>query len=372
MKHSLRFYPLGNADTCLVELASKGVLIFDYANTRDPDDPDDPRADLPPAVHGRLDALDRDDVDVLAITHLDQDHIAGVSEFFHLDHAAKYQGGDRVKVKVLWVPAAAITESKDQLSAEGRIVQAEARYRLKQGEGIRVFSPSAALKDWLEEQGLTVASREHLITDAGQVVPGFSKNDDGVEFFAHSPFADRQDGKLIDRNSNCLVLQATFLADDQETKVMLSGDAPHEALAGVVRVTKAHSNEDRLEWDVFKLPHHCSYLSLGPEKGKSKTKPVPEVAWLFEQQGAEHCVLVSSSDPVPAEDTEQPPHRQAAAYYRGVSDDLDGEFKVTMEHPSVASPEPLVVDIGRRGATVQKRVPESNVVVTQRRAPRAG
>ena len=372
MSHTLTFYPLGNADTCLIELAEKRPLLFDYANTRSSDDPNDRRVDLPNEIRDRLKVLGRDDVDVLAITHLDQDHIAGVSEFFHLDHAAKYQGGDRVKIQDLWVPAAAITETRENLSSEGRIVQAEARYRLKQGDGIRVFSRPDALKDWLAEQGLTVTSRKRLITDAGQLVPGFSKERDGVEFFAHSPFADHQDGKMVDRNSNCLVLQATFLEGGQKTRVMLTGDAPHEALAGIVKVTKAHSNEDRLEWDLFKVPHHCSYLSLGPEKGDDVTKPVPEVAWLYEEQGARRCVLVSSSDPVPDKDTDQPPHRQAAEYYRGISDGFAGEFKVTMEHPSVSAPKPLVIDIDRLGVTVRKRVPGTSTVITQQRAPRAG
>ena len=270
------------------------------------------------------------------------------------------------------MPAAAITESRDELSTEGRIVQAEARYRLREGERIRVFSRPDALEDWLAEHDLTVASRQHLITDAGQLVPGFTKDADGVEFFVHSPFADRQDGKLIDRNASSLVLQATFVADGHETRVMLSGDSPHDALADMVRVTKGHSNEDRLEWDVFKLPHHCSYLSLGPEKGRDMTVPVPEVAWLFEEQGADRCTAISSSDPIPDEDTDQPPHCQAAAYYRKISDDHDGEFKVTMEHPSESSPKPLVIDIDDLGATVRKRVAATAVAATQRPAPRAG
>lgn len=269
MKHTLRFYPLGNADSCLVELSEDRPLLFDFADTRPKDDPDDARIDLPRAIRDRLDELGRDSVDVLALTHLDEDHIVGVSEFFHLDHAKKYQGGDRVKIEALWVPAAAITESRDNLSTEGRIVQAEARHRLKEGKGIRVFSRPVALEDWLAEQELTVGSREDLITDAGQVVPGFSKEEDGVEFFTHSPFADREDGKLVDRNSKSLVFQATFLSGSQETRVILGGDAPHEELSRIVKTTKQHSNESRLEWDVFKVPHHCSYLSLGPEKGRT-------------------------------------------------------------------------------------------------------
>ncbi|MYH49049.1 MAG: hypothetical protein F4151_05820 [Gammaproteobacteria bacterium] len=348
--HRLTFYPLGNADTCLVETSAGAVLLFDYAAMADPDDPSDRRIDLPRAIRERLDVLGRDHVDVLALTHLDQDHIQGVSDFFVLEHASKYQGRGRVKISNLWVPAAAITESKETLTDDGRAVQAEARYRLQRGEGVRVFSRPAALKEWLAEHGLTIESRAHLITDAGQLVPSFKKDADCVEFFAHSPFADREDGKLVDRNSGSLVLQATFTAAGRDSRLMLGGDVSYEIWTRIVTVTKAHANDHRLEWDVFKLPHHCSYLSLGPEKGRQVTKPVPEAVWLFEHQGAVRSIAVATSDPIPARDTDQPPHRQAAAYYRGVSVGHRGKFFVTMEHPTQHSPKPLVVVVDRLGA----------------------
>jgi hypothetical protein len=30
-------------------------------------------------------------------------------------------------------------------------------------------------------------------------------------------------------------------------------------------------------WDVFKVPHHCSYTALSDTKGKDETVPVDEV-----------------------------------------------------------------------------------------------
>ena len=68
------------------------------------------------------------------------------------------------------------------------------------------------------------------------------------------------------------------------------------------------------------------------KKATKKTTPVSDVKWLFEQ-GQEKAILVSTSDPIPATNTTQPPHRQAANYYKDVAKDIEGEFKVTMEHP---------------------------------------
>lgn len=368
-------FPIGNADCCRIDLAGGEKLLFDYADMRCAGDADDKRIDLPAELRKDLDSVKRDFYEVVAFTHLDTDHITGAAEFFHFRHAQKYQGAGRVKINELWVPAFVITE--EGCNDEARVIQAEARYRLQQGAGIRVFSRPAKLEKWLTANGLTLASRQALITDAGQVVPGFSQAAHGVEFFAHSPFARRQnDGTFVDRNDNSLVVQATFLADGKETKLLLAADSTSDVLADIVSITKAKKNETRLEWDVFKLPHHCSYLSLSSEKGADKTVPVPEVQWLFETQGHTGGVIASTSWPIPAKggtaDDDQPPHRQAAAYYRDVRTKLAGEFVVTMEHPSTVAPAPLVITIDYWGARVERpnRPVGGGAIATP--APRAG
>jgi hypothetical protein len=369
--HTVTMFPLGNADCCRIDLAGGQKILFDYANTRNADDPDDKRIDLEKELRADLKAARRDSYDVVAFTHLDTDHFCGASEFFELRHAAKYQGKERIKIAEMWVPAAAICEERSDLAEEGRVIQAEARYRLKKGEGIRVFSRPKALETWLQAQGLTLQSRAHLITDAGQLVPGFSRSEQGVEFFVHSPFATRQnDGTFDDRNMNSLVMQAVFEVLGRQTKVILSADTTHDVWTEIVRITKYHDRQERLEWDVFKLPHHCSYLSLGPEKGKEKTVPVEAVRWLMEEQDQLGATLVSTSDPIPAKDTDQPPHRQAANYYR--DNPRGGTFIVTMEHPKMSAPEPLVITIDHRKATIRKRAVAASVAVTSVAAPRAG
>ena len=369
--HRMTFYPLGNADTTKIDLANGRTLLFDYADTRDSTDATDLRIDLPAQLRRELASAGRSSFDAVAFTHLDDDHVTGAPDFFHLEHAAKYQGGDRIRIEELWVPAAAIIETG--LSGDKRVIQSEARYRLKKGKGIRVFSRPVLLKKWLRDHGLTVADREHLITDAGQLIPGFTRADDGLEFFVHSPFAMRSDeGTVVDRNQDALVVQATFVVSGAESKVILASDIDHEVVGDIVTVTRRNGNSERLEWHLVKLPHHCSYLSVGPEKGKLKTEPTPQVKWLYEDQGQHRARAVSTSKPIPAVDTEQPPHRQAAKYYRGVVATKSGEFLVTMEHPTQRAPKPLVVEITRRGAAVRKAIMGGAATVTTRPSPRAG
>jgi hypothetical protein len=362
------FYPIGNADCCRIELESGRNLLFDFANYEISDE-EDLRINLASAIKEELKELNKDYFDVVAITHADDDHIHGFSNLFYLMHAKKYQDEDRIKINELWVPAALIVEGN--LEEEAKILRTEARHRLKEGKGIRVFSSPDILKSWLEENGLKLEDRKHLITDAGQLVPGFVLAQ-GLEIFVHSPFAERVDGELIDRNESSLIFQMVFSCGNTETNFILIGDTNHEVLTDIVNVTKYHNREYRLNWDIYDVPHHCSYLALSSEKGKDKTKPVQEVKWLLDQ-GAEKGIIISSSNIIPDNDDDsQPPHRQAANFYKDIAKDKNAEFIVTMSHPTEKKPQPVVIIIDDSGARLRKNIISGSAAVISRPAPRAG
>jgi len=368
--HKITFYPVGNGDSCKIDLECGKKLLFDYAQFYQPDDDNDHRIDLATALRNDLESDGRKYFDVVAFTHADEDHIRGASEFFYLEHAEKYQDDDRIKINELWVPAAFIIETN--LKDDARILRAEARYRLKQGKGIRVFSRPELLVDWLESEGLTLNDRRHLITDAGQLVPGFDASSDGVEFFVHSPFAKHVEDTMVDRNSSSLILHVTFFVGEQQTKFMLIGDTEYDVLSEIVQITRNHNRDERLEWDIYDIPHHCSYLALSNEKGEEMTKPVEDVKWLLEQ-GGEKGILVSSSWPIPSDDSDkQPPHRQAANCYKYYASRINGKFVVTMEHPTVSKPEPIVIEIDEFKATLKKSISFGASAIVSRPAPRAG
>jgi hypothetical protein len=367
--HKLTFFPLGNADCCRIDLESGKQILLDYADMKCYDDPADKRIALPSRLKSDLNG--RGYYDVVGYTHLDDDHVFGSSEFFYLEHAACYQSDDRVKINELWVPAAAIIE--DGLEDCARAIRQEARYRLRQGRGIRVFSRPELLRSWLEGQGISLESRAHLITDAGNLIPGWNKSYDGVEFFVHSPFATRLDGSnLVDRNKDCLVLHGTFAVAGVDTKVFFGGDVEHEGLEEIVRITRYHGREERIENDIIKIPHHCSYLSLGPDKGDDCTVPTANIAYMYEKKLNGNAILVSSSRSVPTDDSDvQPPHRQAKKYYTNRIK-LTGSFEITMEHPKVSAPEPLVIEIGTNRGRIRRAFSAGATVAAANPAPRAG
>jgi hypothetical protein len=370
------FFPLGNADTLRIDLVNGAKILVDYANMRCADDDNDLRCDLPDELLRDLAKAGRKDYDAVCITHLDDDHCKGFGDFFWLRHARAYQTEDGIKINELWVPAAAILE--DGLDGDARLVRAEARYRLREGKGVLIFSRPARLKKWFDDNGIDFESRKHLIVDAGKLVPGYTKEGAAqAEFFVHCPFGRRQDANtVVDRNEDSIVMQVTFREGPRDSYLFLGSDVNYETLSAIVQISRYHGNEDRTLWDLIKLFHHCSYLALGPERGKDETTAVPDVKWLFETQGRRGGAIVSPSSPIPAKGTKedddvQPPHRQAANHHRRVAREHDGSFVVTMEYPSKDRPKPFGYEITAFGIGLIISAPMISAAAASS-TPRAG
>ena len=381
--HKVIFYPVGNGDSSQIILSAGKRVLFDYCHHKDGEDDDEPHIDLASYLKEDLKKSQRDYFDVVAFTHADVDHIKGSTQFFELQHAEKYQGNGRIKINELWVPAAMLLEeaTNDQQSDEFVILRQEARHRLLEGEDILVFSKPKELMDWLipklEERGLSEDARDHLFVDAGTLVPGFNLHADGVEFFCHSPFIKHcdDDGDIL-RNKAALIFNVRFRADGEHYDYLAIGDSEWDVLEDIVDTTGYHNNMDRLEWDLFNLPHHCSYLSLSDEKGDKKTEPKEKIKDLL-LSGHKDAYMVSSSKPILDDNNAyqqvQPPHIQAKNTYEDYLKQVDGrKLLVTMEEPNTTSPEPLEFEVGQRGVTFKSYGKSGATVIVSTTPPRAG
>lgn len=372
-KHYLKFYPLGNADTTLISLSNGKNILWDYAHMKDEDDAQDKRCNLPEELNSEV----QGDYDVVTFTHADRDHYNRFSEFFYLDHDKKYQDKSRKKMNEMWVPASLLLE--DHVEPEAKVLKAEARFRLKQKAGILVFSRPKKMKKWCDEQkDISYDDVKHLFVDAGTLVPGFTLSNDGIEFFVHSPF--KSESKEIDRNAEAIVVQATF-NDRCNTKLILGSDCTSEIWEDIIEITKDKGREIRLEWDIFHLSHHCSYLSLTnnpDDKRDDKTTPTDSLKWLHETQGNKGGRYISPCKPIPSKGTKededpQPPHRQAANYYKSVASDKNGEFLVTMEEPNKNAPKPIKIEIDTLNCSkIIKAIVASSIGIGSSKPPRAG
>jgi hypothetical protein len=337
--HQVIFYPVSNGDTSQIVLNNGKRILFDFRHQIG----DGPSINL-------IDKL----------------------------HAEKYQGNGRIKIKELWVPAAMILETATttEQSSEFVIWRQEARYRLKKGKDIRIFSKPDKLKKWLESNGITLESRRHLITDAGQIVDGLNMNNDGMEVFCHSPFIKQTDEGDDLRNPTALIFNIRFQSGTNIFDYLATGDSEWQTLEEIVSISKYHGNQDRLAWDLFDLPHHCSYKTLSDEKGEKETVPTTLVKELL-LSGKEGAYIVSSSNPIGDDNDSykliQPPHIQAKKCYLRYLRQINGaKFLVTMEEPNKKIPEPLIFNIGNDGITLKSVAIPATVLATSKPAPRAG
>ncbi len=377
--HQVIFYPVGNGDTCQIVLDNGKRILLDYRHLAKGEEEESPEIDLKARLRKELLDANKKSFDVVAFTHGDSDHISGSTDFFELRHAKKYQGGDRVPIPELWVPAAMLLEEGTHANRSDEFIiwRQEARHRVREGSGIRVFSKPEKLKSWFQENDISLDSRRHLITDAGEFVPGFTLDTDGVEFFCHSPFVKHVDGAGDDmRNSCALIFNVRFKAGESKFDFLAVGDSDWEVLEDIVRTTRAHRNDDRLEWDLYNIPHHCSYLALSDEKGARETTPKPLVEELL-RAGRQGAYLVSSSNPIvdnaAARESVQPPHVQARKCYETYLREISGtQFLVTMEEPSTMRPEPIVFNIAPDGITRERKTLSAPAILISSPAPRAG
>lgn len=379
--HQVIFYPVNNGDTSQIVLASGRRILFDFCHRNTSEDAETPEIDLRKRLSDELSDANRDYFDVVAFTHADWDHIQGSTDFFELQHDRKYQGDDRIKIQELWVPAAMLLEKpdKDHQTEEFDLLQKEAWHRLLVGKDILVFSKPPDLTEKLEPllkaRGMASSARDHLFIDAGTIVPGFDLDEDRVEFFCHSPFIKHcEEGDII-RNSAALIFNVRFSVGGATYDLLAIGDAECSDLEDIVNITRYHHNEDRLEWNLFNIPHHCSYLALNEEKGERETTPTPLVKDLL-LMGRLDAYLVSSSKPIPdirdSYAQVQPPHIQARKAYERHLKEIGGrKFLVTMEEPSIHKPEPLIFEISAGGVTKLTGPIGAPAIVTSG-APRAG
>lgn len=339
---NITFYPLGNADSSLIEFSDSRLLLNDYY-CPDPDsrDDDDKLIILSEELDKVLKDKGRDYFDAVAFSHRDQDHVEGAERYFKMEHAPNNKNYGTVEVREIWVPAYFIIETSLECES-AKIIQKEARHRLKEGAKIKVFGRSEELTKWIDDN--IGENRDCLIIGAGECIDEFiTKSDGGAEIFVHSPFSAETDDENSNPNDAGMVLHIIFFEDDTETKVMFGSDVKSKIWDKLIEITESHNNKERLEWDIFKISHHCSYTALNQDnKGRTKTDPTENIKRMYEK-GDSNSYMVSSSWPI--EDDIEPPHKQAANYYNG----LDGEFLVTMEETNKRSPKPIEFEITDRG-----------------------
>jgi len=365
LSQKLTFYPLGNAHTCLLELSNNKKILFDYANMHD-------GTTIDRRINLEKELANIEEFEIVMFSHPHEDHTKGASNFFYLDHTEKYQSDERKKIKELWISAAFLLDTELEDGSDAKIIRTEARHRLKNRYGIKVFAEPGSLTTWLEEEGLTYDDVKDFIVHAGEIIKSESLGDE-IQFFVHAPFSnDCED--VQDKNEQSIVLQVRLYNHigvfKRETNLLITGDATYNILDKVVDISKSKGNEEYLKWDIYDIPHHCSYTGLN-EKDENeiyRITPTENIQWLL-SQSMPNAKMVASCEKITEETS--PPHLIAKRAYEYYTAD-DVEFLVTMEHyvDEEDNPYPIVFNIDYLGVT--KEAIDSKKVYFKKSSPRAG
>ena len=131
---------------------------------------------------------------------------------------------------------------------------------------------------------------------------------------------------------------------EPNVKLIFGGDADHYRWEKILELSKKNNNEEKLEWDIFLAPHHCSWSFFNdvPYDDEENQEPKDYSLELLDY-GLNDAKIIASCKKIKKEKP-NPPHEAAKEEYLEKLDSKDN-FYNTSVHPSEKTPEPIVFEI---------------------------
>lgn len=346
MKHSIKFYPVGNGDCSLVNIGGANMkMMFDCNFRQQAEDDNEEMFD----VLGDL--IDNEltkkcglpFLDAYLLTHPDQDHCRGFEEKFYQGDPDQIKDDDKKANKILigelWYSPRVFEEYNTELCDDAVAFKKEADRRMK----LYKTDPKKANRDGnrIRIIGWT-GTKELEGLDARITAPGNLVNEvNGTtcryfEMFIHAPFKD--DIENADRNESSIVSQLRFKSDknkDDIARVFLAGDAEWHVWERIMDKT---DKDDYLHWDLLEAPHHCSHTFFNDD-----CEDDPKQTSLdFLDKKETGAFIVASSKVIKKYDNEPPCETSKKRYEEKVG---KGNFFCTSGTSNDEVDQPLVFDI---------------------------
>lgn len=338
------FWPVGTGDSTTVVVDSKSVMQIDLHHLACADLDDDPRIAL---VDWLVKLLPKRNgkpfLSLFVLTHPDKDHCLGFKTL-----------REKVTIGELWFSPRIFREHKGDLCEDAQDFRNEAHRRVQKtiekqgkvesGDHVRIIGYS----ELLEEDHYKGFPADRL-TIPGNSITGFDGQDRSEIFsaFVHAPFKD--DSVACERNETSIGLRVELKQGAHTGQALLLGDLSYPSVRRVFDESKKHGNEDKLKWDVFLAPHHCSksvmyWKAEGDEDEVLKQDILDDI----EAAGETIGYIVASCDPIPASNNpgDNPPHVKAKQRYEEIAPD---GFLCTGEHPNDTTPVPIVFELTDAG-----------------------
>lgn len=347
MKHSIKFYPVGNGDCDLITIGGANKkMMFDCNFRQKAEDNNDEMYD----VLGDL--LDNElttkkcglpFLDAFLLTHPDQDHCRSFADKFYLGDpdAVPQSAKDDKKILIgeLWYSPRVFEEQTGELNADAKAFKKEAKRRMdlfksdpnkadKDGNRIRIIG-------WTDNPDLK-GLEDRIVTPSKTISEVNGSSCRHFEMFIHAPFKDDIVGE--DRNMTSIAAQLRFKSDKNSediARVFLGGDTEWRVIEKIMNET---FDDNFLKWDLMEAPHHCSYKFFADDREDDAN----QASLNFLKKSEDNAFVVSSSKVV-KKNSDNPPCQKAKNRYT----DRVGEsnFFCTSGEKDEDTEEPIVFDI---------------------------
>ena len=354
-KHSIKFYPVGNGDMTHLNLKDETNILID-CKIREGDTTNDGNSIFPvkdDLVKSIKKRGENPYLDLFILTHPDQDHCQGFDKHFYTGNPSNYGSSNRqnneILVDELWVTSLLFNWTSNE-DAKALKKEAERRRKLWEQNDSRKNDPGNRLR-------MIGYDGDNKFECLPNSVPGDTINEinnevkGDFEFFVHGPFKS----SLIDcnadgeSNNSSIIMQARFKANSTDEEhsclYLFGGDADHYRWKEVLEKSKYHGNEDKLNWDIFLTPHHCSWTYFNDTPyNENKTSQASSLDILNYKIG--NGKVIAACKPIKNND-DNPPHHYARAEYLKKVDSAN--FIELAEKPSKNNPKPYVFEITSQG-----------------------
>lgn len=353
METKIKFYPVDNGDTVLIKVEKTSIQID--ANIRDSGDSYDVMSDLLTELD--TDSEGRYHLNLFMLTHPDQDHCRGIEKYYFLGDPSQYskknQDDELVIIDELIVTPMLFGKATND-SAKALKKEANRRKALwDEGSPKRTMAGNRLIIVGYDGDNRYANVTSYIPGETINVING--KKMSLLEFFVHSPFKDSLvTGKAEqDKNSTSIVMQARFKnkSTDASAKALylFGGDADHYIWDEIQNQCSNHKNDDKLDFDIFLAPHHCSwsYFNDVPYDKETSGTPVSSSEKLITDHKTEGALVIASSKKI-ENNNDNPPHYPAMKEYKKLIGSAD-KFISLAEEPNSKTPKPVVFEVTSEG-----------------------
>jgi len=363
MKHSLKFYPVGNGDCCLVNIGGVNKkMMFDCNFRQNAENEDDEMYDVfEDLISNELTTkkYELPFLDAFLLTHPDEDHCRGFEEKFFLGDPNDINDFDKKSDKILigelWYSPRVFEEYSSDLSNDAKAFKKEADRRMNlyksdkkkadcYGNRIRIIG-------WTDNkklEGLT----DRIVVPGSLISEVNGSKCSHFEMFIHAPFKD--DIENADRNETSIVSQLRFKVGKGEiARVILAGDAEWHVWQKIMDKTK---NDDYLNWDLLEAPHHCSYTFFADNRDDD-----PNQASIDFLDKREPGAFVVASSNIIKKNSNNPPCQKAKNRYTEKVG--DSNFFCTSGESDDDAQKPIVFEIDEDGLQLKEDKTKSKIII---------